>query len=208
MKSTSERCAGMLCYIADRFEEQKQHLTDLDSAIGDGDLGVTMTLGFRAIRNASPSWGGKMCDEILRDCAILFSNYAPSTIGALFSTGFLRASAVIAGKSEVDGFDIIAMLEASVEGIQQRGNASLGDKTMLDALLPAIEAVKEIDPSDLSVGSVLEKGAENTKDLKASQGRSRWLQDRTIGHIDPGAEAVATLLRACTQFLSTTSSNE
>lgn len=212
-KLDSQQCLDLLLYIADEIESQKDYLTELDSAIGDGDLGVSMTLGFRAIREAATDMTDHTISGILKKSGLAFSNKAPSTIGALFATGFLRAATAIEGKEEVGSAEIILMGEAAVEGIQQRGKAKPGDKTLLDALIPALDAAREQRGSDL--GEVLrcivdaaDKGVESTKEMKSAQGRARWLQDRSIGHIDPGAAAVSLIFKSCVVWIEATNNSE
>ena len=204
--ANTKECAELLMYIADVIREKKDYLTELDSAIGDGDLGVSMNLGFNAVVDAlgdpSDTYG-----ELLQTCGLAFSNHAPSTIGALFATGFIRASSVVQGKTEVRNSDIVHMMEAAAQGIKERGTAVLGDKTVLDALVPAVEsAQKQADQSNdifklmKKAAEAAELGAESTRELKAVQGRSRWLQARSVGHLDPGAITVAMVLRASSDW--------
>ncbi len=204
--ANTKECAELLIFIAGVIKEKKDYLTELDSAIGDGDLGVSMTLGFNAVIEAL----GEPCatyGELLQKCGIAFSNYAPSTIGVLFATGFLRASSAVQGKTEVRNSDIVHMLEAATQGIRERGKAVLGDKTVLDALVPAVESAQNQGDQSNDICKLMKKaaeaaelGAESTRELKAVQGRSRWLQARSIGHLDPGAIAVAMVLRASSDW--------
>jgi dihydroxyacetone kinase-like protein len=205
----SQRCVEVLLYIAGVIESNKDYLTELDSAIGDGDLGISMTLGFRAVREIVPNMSNKSIGNILKECGVAFSNNAPSTIGALLATGFLRAGSMIGEKTEVDSSDILLMVEAATEGIQQRGRAKLGDKTLLDALIPALnvgrtKADNEIDDLLMCMLDAAEHGVESTKEMRSTQGRSRWLQDRSIGHIDPGAAVVAIILKSCVEWVEKT----
>ena len=203
------QCIDILCNLADTIESKKDFFTELDSAIGDGDFGVSISLGFHAIKNSSSSFVGKNIAEILEECSIRFSDNAPSTIGILLSTGFLCASSIMVGKDEIGSLELSTMLKAAIEGIQKRGKADLGDKTILDALTPAWivasnmnEMNADIDVLLNQIASAAEKGAEATRKLKAHKGRSRWLQERSIGHLDPGAVAVAIILRICSNYLN------
>jgi dihydroxyacetone kinase-like protein len=203
----AQECVNALLYIADVIDTNKDYLTELDSAIGDGDLGVSMTLGFGAIRDELAEFGGGNLQAILRQCGMAFSNHAPSTIGALYATGFLQAASSIGKKDEIAADDVRAMIEAAIAGIRKRGKVELGEKTMIDALVPAFEAFQEESEhiSDLCelmdvCASAAEVGMKETEQMKSTRGRSRWLQERTIGHIDPGAATVAIVLRACSDW--------
>jgi dihydroxyacetone kinase-like protein len=199
---------GFLCHLSEVFETQKDYLTTLDSEIGDGDMGVTMTLGFRAIRDQGPKWPPTI-SEILRQCGLIFGNVAPSTFGTLLATGFLKASSVVGDKEIFDSTDILNMLEAAISGIQSRGKAELGNKTMLDALVPAakegsriILLTKQMDVFLDGIAGAAEFGAESTRNMIAVMGRSRWLQERSIGHLDPGAVTVSIILREGSTYFS------
>lgn len=203
-----QQCIQLLCHLAEYVEERKDYYNELDGSVGDGDLGVTMVLGFHAICEASPSWAGESVGKIFAYCGQLFGSNAPSTLGALFATGFLQAGKTISDKKEINSADVLAILAAAIDAIQRRGKANLGDKTLLDALIPALEAGRSIITPDLRgdellshLATVAEEGAEATRYMKAAVGRSRWLQERSIGHLDPGAVVVAELLRRSAQFI-------
>jgi dihydroxyacetone kinase-like protein len=205
MRSISGReFIELLCHVSQSMERARERLTELDSAIGDGDMGVSMSLGWQAIASESPRWIGDDCGEIMRECGSIFGHVAPSTIGALFSTGFQMGGATVVGKSELGASELLEILVAADEGIRRRGRAKPGDKTLLDALVPAINAIRKgIEDSVFDLEELLNSaavaandGANWTKDLRATRGRSRWLQDRTVGHLDPGAAAVAEIFKA------------
>ena len=202
----SKQFIQLLLYLSDVFERKKDYLTELDSAIGDGDLGISMTLGFRAIDNLSKEIANQAIPYILKQCGLAFSNNAPSTIGALFATGFLRAGSALEGTTEIGCPEIIQGVEAAIDGIQQRGKAALGDKTLLDAIIPALEAAKNQETRDISIllriiAEASDLGAQSTKDMKSARGRSRWLQERSIGHLDPGAVVVAIIFKSCSEWV-------
>jgi dihydroxyacetone kinase-like protein len=125
----------------------------------------------------------------------------------LFASAFLDAGKAVAGKTELTTQDMVVLLSAAIEGVQRRGKAKPGDKTMLDALVPARDSAQKAADKGLPIGELFDQaaaaasgGVEATRAMKSVQGRARWLQERSIGQIDPGAEAVAVLLRACSEF--------
>jgi dihydroxyacetone kinase-like protein len=185
------------------FAEHRQHLTDLDSAVGDGDFGISLDRGFTAVQaelSANPP----------ADPASAFKNVATVLIktmggssGPLLGTFFLRAGTACTGKSELAPADVVALFQAGVEGLQQRGKAALGDKTMLDALIPAVEAMRSALESGSGLTDILDRGAaaaeagaQATIAMQARKGRGSYLGERSVGHPDPGATAAHLLINA------------
>ncbi len=198
----------VLRYLADFVETEKQYLNELDSAIGDGDMGITLVSGFQAIREASQGWDKKDCGQILRECGMAMANSAAGTIGTLLASALMSTGNQIAGKMELRREDVVDLLLIAYDTIQKRGRAQLGDKTILDVLHPAYVAAQKA----VTEGETLEKvlkasteaavmGAEATRNMVGRQGRARWFQDRSIGLIDPGAQALALLFQAATDQL-------
>ena len=185
------------------FAENAQQLTDLDSAVGDGDLGFSLDRGFTAVQ-------AEMTANPPADIRASFQNVAGVLIktmggssGPLFGTFFLRAATASAGKSELEPGDVVAVFQSGVEGLQQRGKAALGDKTMLDALLPAVDAMRGALQAGSGLPEILERGAaaaeagmRATISMEARKGRASYLGERSVGHQDPGATASYLLLQA------------
>ena len=188
------------------FAENRQHLTDLDAAVGDGDLGISLERGFTAVQaevSAKPPADVRAAFSTV--ATVLIKTMGGSS-GPLLGTFFLRAGAVCADKSELAPADVVALFQAGVDGLQQRGKAALGDKTMLDALIPAVDAMR----GGLEAGSDLadmldrgaaaaEAGAKATIALQARKGRASYLGERSIGHQDAGATAAHLLVRAAAE---------
>jgi len=188
------------------FAENRQHLTDLDAAVGDGDLGISLERGFTAVQT-------ELTANPPADLRAVFSNVATILIrtmggssGPLLGTFFLRAGAVGAGKSELAPGDVVAMFEAGVEGLQQRGKAVFGDKTMLDALIPAVDAMRGALEAGSGLADILDRGAEAaeagmraTISMVARKGRASYLGERSIGHQDAGATAAHLLVKAAAE---------
>ena len=187
---------------AKTFTEQREYLTQLDSNIGDGDHGENLARGFNAVAAKMPGWSGN-------DPAALFKNVAMTLIGTvggasgpLYGSFFLDASKAAAGCAELTLADWGPVFEAGVRGVQNRGKASVGDKTMLDALTPALEVLQHA-VADCQLVAVLRRsadaagrGAESTQPMFARKGRASYLGERSAGHPDPGAVSSHLLLTA------------
>ena len=188
------------------FAENRQQLTDLDSALGDGDYGESMDRGFTAAQaelSAHPPPDPRSAFQSVS--AVLIRTMGGSA-GPLLGTFFLRAGAVSAGKSELAPADVVALFQAGVEGIQQRGKAALGDKTMLDALLPAVDAMRGALEAGTDLAEMVERGAaaaeagmQATRTMQARKGRGSYLGERSVGHQDPGATGAHLLLKAAAE---------
>lgn len=186
-------------------------ITALDAAIGDGDLGVTCRLGMQAALDSPAREQETLWDAVLK-AGMAFNSSAASTYGALVMTAAMKAGKY-AKDNTLTAWDLPALIaasEAAVAGIQQRGGgAALGDKTMLDALVPAVEALKGAQAEGKSLMEALnqaavaaQSGAEATAPLKSKFGRAGWLQDQTIGVQDPGATVVAVVMRALAEYMA------
>lgn len=168
-------------------------LRDLDQALGDGDLGITISLGAEAViaalevlpEDAPPS-------VIARESAKAFANANPSTMAALVAGGLLAGSKVWADRDEVDVTDAGRFVRAAGENIAQRGKTQLGDKTILDSIMPAADALESATDTRSGLESAIEAAGRavlDTTDLQSRRGRASWLQERSIGLQDPGATA-------------------
>jgi dihydroxyacetone kinase-like protein len=193
--------------MAAAMEEHRRHLTKLDSEIGDGDHGTNMHRGFQAalerLEGAEPATPA----DVLKAVSMALIGKVGGAAGPLYGTAFLRASSSLSGKEEVSSEDAVAALEAALEGVKQRGKAKVGDKTMVDALEPAVAAAKEA-ASGASVAEIFRaaaeaagEGAESTVPLTARRGRASYLGARSAGHKDPGATSTYLLLDATARAL-------
>jgi dihydroxyacetone kinase phosphoprotein-dependent L subunit len=206
---TKEDLIQLLLFMADKMIDEKDRLNTLDAAIGDGDLGITMTLGFQAIRKQLSESHYEDIHSILSDCGMAFADNAASTFGTLMSTMFTKAGLVLREKKSIGREEGVAILQAAIEGVQKRGGANLGDKTILDALIPAKEAFEHSAISGqsfiMNLDSALhaaEEGAERTIGMRSKAGRAGWLGDRTVGEKDPGAAAFVLLLKSARDFIT------
>ncbi|MEA4909382.1 MAG: dihydroxyacetone kinase subunit L [Chloroflexi bacterium] len=176
------------------LEENKSYLTDLDSAIGDADHGANMNRGFQAVMNKMPEISDKDIGTIFKTVGMTLLSTVGGAGGPLYGTFFLQIGLKTAGKMELAPEDWLAALEAALNGIVMRGKAELGDKTMVDAITPAVNAfrksveAKQSFPVALDAAALAaQKGMEATIPMVARKGRASYLGERSAGHQDPGA---------------------
>jgi phosphoenolpyruvate---glycerone phosphotransferase subunit DhaL len=188
------------------FAENRQQLTDLDSAVGDGDFGISLDRGFTAVQAELTTNPPADIRAVFQNVATVLIKTMGGSSGPLLGTFFLRAGTASASKSELDPVDVVALFQAGVEGMQQRGKAALGDKTMMDAWLPAVDAMRGALEAGGGVTEVLDRGtaaavagAEATRSMTARKGRASYLGDRSVGHPDPGAIAAHLMLKAAAE---------
>ena len=182
--------------------QQRDYLVDLDRAIGDGDHGENMDRGFKAALEALGQAQPGSVAEVLKTVAKTLMSTVGGAAGPLYGTAFLRASKA-AGDSELDAAGVAAIIEGALGGIQARGKATTGEKTMVDAWTPALEAARAAAETGAGAVATLEAaataaeaGAAATEPLRATKGRASYLGERSIGHLDPGAVSTSLLLRS------------
>ncbi|UCF99472.1 MAG: dihydroxyacetone kinase subunit L [Spirochaetaceae bacterium] len=205
MKETlsREQVVRWLRAAAESMGEQKELLTRLDKAIGDGDHGINMDRGFRKVLEQLDGAAASDLSGILKTAAMALISSVGGASGPLYGTFFLRASAAAAGKKDLSASDFHKLMEAGLGGVRQRGKAQAGDKTMVDALLPAVQAFGEALSEQQNLTSALargveaaRRGAEATVPLIARKGRASYLGERSAGHQDPGATSSYLILKA------------
>ncbi|MCK4417765.1 MAG: dihydroxyacetone kinase subunit L [Candidatus Latescibacteria bacterium] len=201
---SKQRLLQILQQIAAGMKGKSDQLRILDAACGDGDLGVTITKGFAAVEEKLLELEGFSLDEIFKTVGMTFNNAAASTFGVFFATACKSAGEVLVGKESIAVLDLCTMLQAAAQGISKRGKAKVGDKTILDALVPATEAACQAVERGASFHEVLEQaaaaakiGAERTKGMLPQIGRARWLGEKTKDVQDPGATFVHLFLMEC-----------
>jgi dihydroxyacetone kinase-like protein len=189
--------------FAAAINENRDYLTRLDSDIGDGDHGTNMDRGFQAVLGKLPDLGDKDIGSILKTVGMTLVSTVGGASGPLYGTFFLQMGTATAGKLELSLADWTSALQAAVDGVIMRGKANPGDKTMVDALLPALQALKDAagkpvaDALAASSGAA-EQGMAATIPLVARKGRASYLGERSAGHQDPGATSSHLLLKAMT----------
>ena len=195
-----------LSALQEVFAENRQQLTDLDSAIGDGDFGTSLDRGFTAVQAELTAKPPADIRAVFQNVATVLIKTMGGSSGPLLGTFFLRAGSACAEKSELAPAEVVALFQAGVEGLQQRGKAALGDKTMMDAWLPAVDAMRSALAAGGDLTEILERGAaaaeagmRATISMAARKGRASYLGDRSIGHADPGATASHLMLKAAAE---------
>lgn len=181
----------------------KQFLTDLDAAIGDGDHGINLNKGFKAVGEKLGSIPQKDWGDMFKAAGMAIISNVGGASGPLYGTAFIKAAPLGVGKKEITLSDFRDILNAGINGIKLRGGAEKGDKTMLDALMPALEEINKGLDNSIDTLTTLENaykaseaGVEYTKTIAARKGRASYLGDRSIGHQDPGATSSSIILRS------------
>ncbi len=189
--------------------ENENYLTQLDAAIGDADHGANMKRGFQAVMSKLPGVLDKDIGTIFKTVGMTLVSTVGGASGPLYGTFFLNMGGSAAGKSELSAADWVGALQAGIDGVILRGKANPGDKTMVDALRPALEACKTALGNGSSLAEALnaaaaagEQGMRATIPLVARKGRASYLGERSAGHQDPGATSSYLLLRAAARTLA------
>lgn len=200
---TAVQLHSALIGLCDTIEEQKDYLSDLDGAIGDGDHGVNMAKCFRGVKTNLKALEVTDVSSVLNCVGMEVMNSVGGAMGALYGTLFLKMAMSSTGKDSVDLNDLSDMFAAALEGILTIGKAKVGDKTLVDTLTPAVEALNTANTGSKSLSEGLadleaaaKTGMESTKDLMAKMGRASRLGERTIGHQDAGATSCYFILQS------------
>ncbi|MFQ4145016.1 dihydroxyacetone kinase subunit DhaL [Chlorogloeopsis sp. ULAP02] len=198
-----EQILQWLQKFATTLEENKDYLTELDAAIGDADHGINMVRGFQKVITQLPSVADKDIGSILKTVSMTLISTVGGASGPLYGTLFLRASMVITGKQELTEQEMLQMLQAGLEGVIGRGKAQLGDKTMVDALSPAVAAFRQATKEGKLILEAMQKavaaaeqGMKETIPMQAKKGRASYLGERSVGHQDPGATSCYLMLKS------------
>lgn len=206
MSITKEQLLNFIDRFANEMSDHKTELTEYDQHIGDGDHGINMDRGMKAVMEKKAGFEDKSITDILKGVGMTLVSTVGGASGPLYGTAFMKAGMALKGKDELNAPEVSAMIDAMIGGIQQRGKAVEGEKTMLDALIPARDAFDHavINGSDLiqaleAADEAAWKGVEHTKEIRATKGRASYLGDRSIGFQDPGATSASFMLDAFTQ---------
>jgi phosphoenolpyruvate---glycerone phosphotransferase subunit DhaL len=194
---------------AGHIAEQKDYLTQLDAAIGDADHGANMDRGFKAVLAKKADQPPTDIGAFLKLVSMTLISTVGGASGPLYGTFFLQASSMATGKTELTPSEFAAVLEKGLAGIVLRGKAAIGDKTMIDALQPAIKAYKRAvdagEPLKVAFAAAVaagEEGLKSTIPLVARKGRASYLGERSAGHADPGATSTVLLVRSAAESLT------
>ena len=204
----TKQILAIIAAIAKRVEAEKDFLTQLDNEIGDGDHGINLSRGFKSVEAILPTLADKDIGAILKGVGTRLVSTVGGASGPLYGTAFMKAGNVCKGKTELTDAEFVAAFEAAVNGVKMRGRAVEGEKTMLDALCPAYVALKTgIDGGKTLADALADgvdaaaKGVEYTKTIIATKGRASYLQERSLGHQDPGATSSLYMLQTALEVL-------
>lgn len=199
--------AAIIEGMAKKIEAEKDYLTQLDNEIGDGDHGINLARGFEAVEKKLPSLAGGDIGALLKGVGMQLVSTVGGASGPLYGTAFMKAGMACKGLTELDGPAFVKAMEAAVDGIKMRGKATEGEKTMLDALCPALKVMQDEVVAGKSLKEALqdaaaaaEKGVEYTKTIIATKGRASYLGERSLGHQDPGATSSLYLLQVLAEM--------
>ncbi|WP_081651680.1 dihydroxyacetone kinase subunit DhaL [Megasphaera massiliensis] len=203
----TKQMAAIIEGMAKKIEAEKDFLTQLDNEIGDGDHGINMARGFAAVEKKLPSLRDGDIGSLLKGVGMQLVSTVGGASGPLYGTAFMKAGMACKGLTELDGPAFVKAMEAAVDGIKMRGKATEGEKTMLDALCPALKALQDDVAAGKSLKEALtdaaaaaEKGVEYTKTIIATKGRASYLGERSVGHQDPGATSALYLLQVLAEM--------
>ncbi|MCA9959207.1 MAG: dihydroxyacetone kinase ADP-binding subunit DhaL [Anaerolineales bacterium] len=202
MMVTKDQIVAWLENLTVVLTENKEYLTQLDSAIGDADHGINMDRGFKKVKEKLPSIADKDIGNILKTVGMTLISSVGGASGPLYGTFFMRSGMAMAAKEELNNEDLVKLLQSGVDGIVQRGRAQLGDKTMYDTWAPTLETLNAAFATNDNTIEVLqaavntaEQAMKDTIPMQAKKGRASYLGERSIGHQDPGATSSYLILK-------------
>ena len=197
----TDKVVEIIQKISDRISKEKLFLTELDNAIGDGDHGINMSRGFEAVKRKLADASLNSPSDVFKLVGMTLVSTVGGAAGPLYGTAYMNMAKTLNGHEELSMGDFLAGLESAVEGVKLRGKSTTGEKTMLDAMVPALEAMKSGYADGKETKAVLDeglsaasKGVEYTKTIVATKGRASYLGERSLGYQDPGATSFTMML--------------
>ena len=197
---TKDQVINTVASMCDIIIENEVPFCELDSAAGDGDFGMSLAKGFKVVK---AEWANHSSDDIgafLKDCGMIITEQCGGASGPIWGSAFWAMGKFAQGKEKLNLVELGDMVQAAIDAIQKRGGAKLGDKTLLDALIPAVESIRASGAAGERFGVALPKGAaaavqggENTKLIAATKGRASYVGDRSINFPDAGATAIGII---------------
>jgi phosphoenolpyruvate---glycerone phosphotransferase subunit DhaL len=205
--TTIDRLDLVLRTMADTIVDNTVYFSELDAVVGDGDFGYSLRSGFEVVVSDYDTFDRSSVGALLKKVGFVLSSKVGGSSGPLWGTAFLRAAAAAGDKTELTSGEVIEILRAAIAGIIHRGGAALGEKTLLDALVPAVDALesglaqaKTIPGWDAralqEAADVATRAAEDTKPMLALRGRAAYTGERSIGSVDAGATAIGVILQS------------
>jgi dihydroxyacetone kinase-like protein len=203
--STLDRLDLVMKTMADTIVENTVYFSDLDTVVGDGDFGYSLRSGFEVVQSDYDTFDHTSVGSVLKKIGFVLSSKVGGSSGPIWGTAFLRAAVAAGDKTELTPAEVIEILRAAIGGIMHRGGASLGEKTLLDSLVPAVDALEaglsqpgpDRDAKALQeAADVATKAAEDTKPMLAMRGRAAYTGERSRGSVDAGATAIGVILQS------------
>ena len=189
--------------VAEAIIKNEQYFSELDGVVGDGDFGNSLARGFEKVLQEWDTMAQDMPGDFLKKVSAVIVREIGGVSGSIWGTAFLRAGMSLGTKTEITSSDVILLFRAAIEGIKKRGKSDLGDKTLLDALVPAVDTLEKTfnegkdSMAALAAATVAAReAAEATRAMVAKRGRASYTGERSIGSLDAGAEAVSVLFAA------------
>ena len=178
--------------ISATMDDQRDYLISLDQQNGDGDLGISMSEGYRAVKAYLDSAEETDLGKLLLKCSSVFNEAAPSSLGTLTAFGFMGMAKALKGKTEASYAEVVAALDAGIAQIMAKAKSKPGEKTILDAIYPAVEELKKFDGSDKkaafdAAAKAAAEGSENTKNMRSVHGRAAYYAEKSLGVLDGGS---------------------
>jgi phosphoenolpyruvate---glycerone phosphotransferase subunit DhaL len=199
-QSSQEMTEFVVRTIATTALENEKYFCELDGVVGDGDFGYSLARGFEKVQEGWPELDHETPGGFLKKVAMAITGRVGGVSGTIWGTAFLRAGMVAGTKTDLTQADVIAMFRSAIEGIKKRGETDLGDKTLLEALIPAVDQLEKSFQEGKSGSEALQAaavaaraGAESTRPMIAKKGRAAYTGERSIGTLDAGAVAMAVL---------------
>lgn len=206
---TTKKITELVMNMADIIIANEVYFCELDSVAGDGDFGMSVAKGFKQLKR---DWNDVPQEDIgvfLKGCGMIITEYCGGASGPIWGSAFRSAAKYAADKTELDLSQLAALMQSAVEGIQKRGGAKLGDKTLLDALIPAAEALKASAEKGEEMLSAMKAaalaavaGGEKTKTMVATKGRASYVGERSVNYPDAGAVAIGVIFTELTKDLN------
>ncbi len=206
---TTNKITELVMNMADVIIANEVYFCELDSVAGDGDFGMSVAKGFKQLKQ---DWNEVSQEDIgtfLKGCGMIITEYCGGASGPIWGSAFRSAAKYAAGKTELNLSELAALMQSAVEGIQKRGGAKLGDKTLLDALIPAAEALnasaakgEDMLAAMKTAAEAAVAGAEKTKTMVATKGRASYVGERSVNYPDAGAVAIGVIFTEITKNFS------
>ncbi len=203
MDITVSDVKNVIAKLCDVIIQNEVYFCELDSAAGDGDFGMSLSKGFKEVKKQLDQIDTADVSRFVKGCAMIITEYCGGASGPIWGSGFRAAALCVKGKTTITEREVPEMIGAAIEGIQKRGGAKLGDKTLLDALIPAQQTMQKalgdgesFEEAVAYAAQSATQGAEETKKIVASKGRASYLGDRSINYPDAGAVAISVIFNS------------